>query len=80
MKRNTCSIPASTELAKPGKPLDGEAVDQSMQDQDEAVDGQDDVLGGQVAATVGPAGAEQDHHLDKLSQREIHARRTSPLR
>ena len=60
--------------------MNGEAVDYAMQDEDEAVDGQDDVLGGQVAAAVGPAGAEQDHHLHKLRQREVHARCTGPLR
>jgi hypothetical protein len=43
------------------------------------VDGQDDVLGGHVAAAVGSTGAEQDDHLDELRQREVRARGGSPL-
>ena len=59
--------------------MDGQAVDQTMQDEDETVDGQDDVLGGQVAAAVCTAGGQQDDHLDKLRQSEVHARSCGPL-
>jgi len=59
--------------------VDGEAVDEAVQDEDDAVDGDQDVLGGHVATAVGSPGAEQDDHLDKLSQREVDARRTCTL-
>jgi len=59
--------------------VDGEAVDEAVQDEDDAVDGDQDVLGGHVATAVGSPGAEQDDHLDKLSQREVDAHRTCPL-
>ena len=77
--KRTGDVPEGAELAEPGEPADGEAVDEAMQDEDEAVDGQHDVFGRKVAAAVGPAGAEQDDHLDELRQREVHARRTSSL-
>ena len=59
--------------------MDGEAVDEAVQDEDDAVDGEQDVLGGHVATAVGSPGAQQDHHLDQLRQREVHAHRASPL-
>jgi len=59
--------------------VDGEAVDEAVKDEDDAVDGEQDVLGGHVATAVGSPGAQQDDHLDKLRQREVYARRTCPL-
>ena len=64
----TCDIPVSAKVAEPGQAVDWEVVDQPMQEQNETIDGQHDILGGQVAAAVGPAGAKQDDHLDKLRQ------------
>ena len=77
---HTGDVPEGSELAEPGEPVDGQAVDEAVHDEDGGVDGQHDVLGGQVAAAVGPAGAQQDDHLDQLRQREVHARRARPLR
>lgn len=57
----------------------GKAVDETVQDEDDRVDGQHDVLGRHVAAAVGASCGKQDDHLEKLRQREIHARRASPL-
>lgn len=76
---HTCEIPEGSKLAKPCEPVDREAVDEAVKDQDGAIDGQHDVLGGHVAAAIGSAGAEQDDHLDELRQGEIHARGASPL-
>ena len=59
--------------------MDGEAIDEAMQDEDEAIDRQDDVLGCHVAAAVGAAGSQQDDHLDELRQREVHAGGRRPL-
>ncbi|BAS76195.1 Os01g0945650 [Oryza sativa Japonica Group] len=76
---STCNVPESSKLAKPGEPSYGKAVDEAVQDEDGRVDGQHDVLGRHVAAAVGASRGKQDDHLEKLRQREIHARRASPL-
>lgn len=76
---DTCKIPESSKLAEKGQPIDGEAIDKPVQDEDDTVDGQHDVLGGQITAAIGSTGAKQDDDLDKLRQREVHARGASPL-
>ena len=77
--KDACRVPEDSELAQPGQALDGEAVDETVHDQDGGVNCEQDVLGGHVATAVGSPGAQQDHHLDQLRQREVHAHRASPL-
>ena len=76
---HTCKIPESSKLAEKGQPIDGEAVDKPVQDEDDKVDGKHDVFGGQITTAIGSPGAKQDDDLDKLCQWEVHARGASPL-
>lgn len=75
----TCGIPECSKFAHPRHPPDGEAVDQPVYHEDGTVDGQHHVLGGHVSTAVGSSRAQQDDHLDKLSQRVVYDRRASPL-